>query len=656
MKRLIVFILGLASIITISGQPPQKMSYQCVIRNYSGELVQNQSVGVRISILQGSPSGTVVFSETYDPVPETNASGLITVEIGTGIPVTGSFPLIDWAGGEYFIKTETDPAGGTDYTITGTSQLLSVPYALFAGKAANHEESDPVFSSSPSAGITTGNISDWSTAFSWGNHATAGYLKTEDDAIIGNEITNVANSTLTRTGLGTYANPYGVSLNLASNNTWTGSQTFTTATGFPGTGIWNSDGNVGIGTTSPLNKLQIQNGNLVIERSVSTSTLALGTVAGTVQRIFAGDGSGGSLNTNYNQIKLTANPSNTEELLRLHTGADAMSNTGAAAIYFGQFNLSDMAAIKAVNEGGQPLNRTAGLSFWTEPAGTGTPLLERVRISGNGNVGIGTTTPTNKLDVNGVISASGGNSTNWNSAYGWGDHATAGYLKSYTETDPKVGANTTGYSPRWDGTALTTGAIFQDNSGNVGIGTTGPGAKLEVIGNVKMSGSSSATAGLSVTGPVLGGPPAIEGISGSGSSVKGQMGTSGGVGVYGTSNNGNAAAIWGEMTSGGLVTSAGVYGKVAGTTGSGVYGEATSASGTNFGVYGKSASATGWGLYTPNNLYAGKISIATASTTSNLQVEGLPVYANNTAAKNGGLAAGAFYRTGGDPDYVCVVH
>ena len=111
-------------------QSPEKLSYQAVIRNASNALISNQTVGMRISILQGSATGTVVYAETQTPA--TNINGLVSLEIGSGTQVSGSFVAINWAGGPYFIKTETDPAGGTAYSITATSQLLSVPFALYA--------------------------------------------------------------------------------------------------------------------------------------------------------------------------------------------------------------------------------------------------------------------------------------------------------------------------------------------------------------------------------------------------------------------------------------------------------------------------------------------------------------------------------------------
>jgi hypothetical protein len=127
-----VFILVAAIFLTLQifAQAPQKMSYQAVVRDAGNNLVISTSVGMQISILQGSPGGTAVFVETHNS--NTNANGLVTVQIGGGILVSGNFSTINWAGGPYYLKTETDPAGGTSYSITGTTQLLSVPYALYA--------------------------------------------------------------------------------------------------------------------------------------------------------------------------------------------------------------------------------------------------------------------------------------------------------------------------------------------------------------------------------------------------------------------------------------------------------------------------------------------------------------------------------------------
>jgi uncharacterized protein (TIGR02145 family) len=135
MKKVYTFFF--AVIVTAVGfaQSPQKMSYQAVIRNASGELVKSSPIGMKISILQGSATGTPIYVETQTPT--TNANGLVTIEIGGATPVSGTFAGIDWSTGTYFIKTETDPTGGTSYSITGTSQILSVPYALYAKNSEN---------------------------------------------------------------------------------------------------------------------------------------------------------------------------------------------------------------------------------------------------------------------------------------------------------------------------------------------------------------------------------------------------------------------------------------------------------------------------------------------------------------------------------------
>jgi endosialidase-like protein len=152
MKKTITFLALFASL-TIFSQAPQKMSYQAVVRNNSNVLIANTPVGMRISILQGSAAGTEVYAETQTPT--TNVNGLVSLEIGGGTPVTGTFASINWGASTYFIKTETDPTGGTNYTITGTSQLLSVPYALYAQSSGNASNLQQVIDAGNSAAKTT---------------------------------------------------------------------------------------------------------------------------------------------------------------------------------------------------------------------------------------------------------------------------------------------------------------------------------------------------------------------------------------------------------------------------------------------------------------------------------------------------------------------
>ncbi|HSO85513.1 MAG TPA: hypothetical protein VLQ91_03105 [Draconibacterium sp.] len=131
MKTFIFFIVALFLGVAVSAQAPQSFRYQAVARDNSGNVLANQNVSFRISILGGSISGTVVYSETHSGL-STNAFSLVELEIGKGTPVTGTFSAINWGSNSYFVKIEMDPEGGTAYQELSTSQLLSVPYALHA--------------------------------------------------------------------------------------------------------------------------------------------------------------------------------------------------------------------------------------------------------------------------------------------------------------------------------------------------------------------------------------------------------------------------------------------------------------------------------------------------------------------------------------------
>jgi hypothetical protein len=177
MKKATLALFGLLLSILAIAQTPQGMSYQAVIRDASGILVTNQSIGFKISILQGSDSGTIVYQETH--LPTTNTNGLISLVIGNGSVISGVFETIDWANGPYFIKTETDINGGSNYTISGTSQMLSVPYALYAESSGT---SIYTFSGSAGIGPYTNNI-DYVFV---GNGATALVTVKEGQKICGN--------------------------------------------------------------------------------------------------------------------------------------------------------------------------------------------------------------------------------------------------------------------------------------------------------------------------------------------------------------------------------------------------------------------------------------------------------------------------------------
>jgi hypothetical protein len=133
-------LLSLVAIATISlssfGQAPEGFKYQAVVRDSGNLILNNQAVGMRLTVQQGSIGGTAVYTETFTST--TNGYGLVNLEIGTGTS-TDDFSTIDWANGPYFMETAVDFLGGMTWVVMGTSQLMSVPYALYAKTSGNGE-------------------------------------------------------------------------------------------------------------------------------------------------------------------------------------------------------------------------------------------------------------------------------------------------------------------------------------------------------------------------------------------------------------------------------------------------------------------------------------------------------------------------------------
>ena len=134
MRSLLSLCISLLAVSFLYGQAPDGMSYQTVIRDQADDLLANSSVAFRISILQGSETGNAVYTETHSAT--TNDNGLATMTIGAGNS-SDNFNAINWSSGNYYLQTEVDLDGGTNYTLSGSSQLLSVPYAFFAEKSGD---------------------------------------------------------------------------------------------------------------------------------------------------------------------------------------------------------------------------------------------------------------------------------------------------------------------------------------------------------------------------------------------------------------------------------------------------------------------------------------------------------------------------------------
>lgn len=528
MKKIFSVLTAIFLTASAFAQSPEKMSYQAVIRNSSNVLVTNTQVGMQISILQGSPTGTLVYAETQTPT--TNANGLVSIEIGIG----AGFSSIDWANGPFFIKTETDPAGGTDYTITGTSQLLSVPYALHAKTAESVSgtitETDPIFGTSVAGSINSTDISNWNNK-----------LDTEVDGSVTNEIQvlSISHDTVFLSNGGFVKLPAGFDGQYNSlTGTPTNVSTFTNDAGYLTTEV---DGSV----TNEIQVLSIAHDTVFLSNGGFVKLPAgfdgqYSSLTGTPTNVSAFTNDAGYLTT-FTEIDPKIGPNSTGYSPKwngssLVTGAVFQNAAGHVGI--GTNNpvaILDINGIDGVvrfknsydDIGGVLINtfdavqmgmfNPTGSVVDQLPAGSGRSFFgfdatgkvgsltnyflantyRNLLDDGNGNAGIGTTTPAFKLDVNGDINISGAyrvNGTALATVSTTGNYTDlinkpttlssftndAGFLTSFTEIDPKVGANTSGYSPKWNGTALVTGAVYQNVSGNVGIGTSVADARLQI--------------------------------------------------------------------------------------------------------------------------------------------------------------------------------
>ena len=135
-KVLVLFILSICGL--SYAQTPQSFNYQAVARDVSGAVIPNSNLGIRMSILDASDN--IMYSESHAKL--TNGLGLFSLKVGRGTVINGDIASIDWSSGSFFLKVDIDYAGGTDYTTIGTTQILSVPYALHAETVSQNDDAD----------------------------------------------------------------------------------------------------------------------------------------------------------------------------------------------------------------------------------------------------------------------------------------------------------------------------------------------------------------------------------------------------------------------------------------------------------------------------------------------------------------------------------
>jgi hypothetical protein len=449
---LMILCICLSFVLRSAAQAPSSIPYQAVARDAGGVIVQNRSIGLRISIHDFISTGAVVYSEAQSVT--TNVLGSFTANIGQGTSLSGAFNTINWGGGSKFIQIEMDILGGTAYVDMGTKQMLSVPYALYCNSGAGWKASNTsVVLENNNAAVGIGTTSPLMKLH---------VAKSDSAALLLENTQNLSSGVNTgmyfKTGDGTFQYT-GAIKTIGTNALSARMGLFTYASQNPNSLIERfsiSDlGNAGIGTTNPLMILHVA-------KSDSTSLLL-------------------------------------ENTQSLQSGV----NTGMYFKTGGSTNFQYLGAIKTIGSS----TSTARMGFFTYASSSPSLLSERFSITDAGIVGVGVTNPYHaKFEVDGSVGSavamfrSGGNGVTisgnnpeigFNFFYNGGAKTIkAGYASNigmFPSTGDIYIGNFNGAVSTTDYGAITgyQNCMYIKQNGNIGIGTANPTYKLAVNGTIR---------------------------------------------------------------------------------------------------------------------------------------------------------------------------
>ncbi len=451
-------------------QAPQGISYQAIVRNGQGAPVTATQVSVRFSIHDVSPTGNIVFQEVHHGA--TSPLGLFTTVIGSTASGVGNLAAVNWGSGSKFLQVEIDIAGGSNYTDMGTQQLMSVPYALFAGNAANGT-TGPTGAQGPvgSSGATgaQGTTGATGAAGANGSNGTTG-----PQGPAGNTGATGAQGPTGPTGAAGTTGATGLQ-GATGNNGATGAQGTTGATGPAGSdGLTGPTGAAGLNGATGAQGVTGPAGN-------NGATGAQGPTgpAGAAGLNGATGATGPAGNNGPTGAQGPAGPAGAAGL----NGA-----TGATGAQGPAGNAGSTGPQGATGATGILINGSAAgnTTYWD---GSQWVVNSSNIYNNGGNVGIGTTTPLNKLQIEGDMHLNG------NSAFfrGGGGGDKYDVVKWSPGRDRMAmggfGGAELGYTDATAGDSVTP-VVVVNNAGNAGIGTLSPVNKLQVEGNLHMDGHS----------------------------------------------------------------------------------------------------------------------------------------------------------------------